>query len=743
VANNYCANCTMEDEDVLNRCAKCLITFYCSTACQRQDWSVHASGCIPLDERGGRTLHAVKLEGESCCICFDTVGAKKTCHLECGHNYHNECFLQYVLHTFRHVSKPDSFACPQCRGALDLFSVGDAFVRSADYDVAEKMYLKLIKQPLLPCSALYRALSKVHLACYKLDKSAWAVSMAVLSECTVDDVVENKHVEGLIQEKHMQYNAAIDLLKFALARNPRHVGILFDLGRIFTMAQKYRAAKDCLQVALALDPSHSGARKYIELLPYVMKEVSEPPSVADMVDPFWGMCLGSFETMHDNDERALFIFRQIIRRIEAEEAAGKTIDCIMMSTAWSYIGRIVGDFDEAESAYLKSLQYNPSDVDSFIGMVTVCLQKSRPKTAADYAAKAIKKSPTSVVFYDLARIYANAAMLPEACSHVKRALKLRKSFPEARQLFEHLLSSIQNRNAYERAMDAYNAGRYNDALGIFRDLLASLNVPKEVEIQARYYLGVSLARLRDLDGAEQQFVILGALNPTSASTAFNLGVIRKDKHDYAGAIIALHESIRLDPPNAMTHFVLGNVLFLSGEHKRAEEAYFRASELEPGNDRFWCNLGIAVASRDDSSAIGYFLKAISLCASNVLALTQLASYLGRRGEYFRAIAYYTEAAQFPPVASTIYVNIGVAWYKLKCFPESEEALQKAVQIAPTNVQAHIYLGKVKHAQGEFLDAERHLIMAIELDGKSLDEEDEIMQSMNGQVAKASVAEAPG
>jgi tetratricopeptide (TPR) repeat protein len=352
---NNCANCGSEDDDALNKCAKCLISFYCSEACQKHDWSIHARTCIPLEKFGDRTIHELALEGDSCCICFDAVGSLKTCLLMCGHKYHNECFLQYVLYTARNVCNPCSLQCPQCRLVLEIFDVGEAFVRSADFDAAEKMYLKLVKLP-MASSGFYRALSKVYLACYKLDKSAWAISMAVLSESTVEDVVANKHVEGLIQEKNMQYNAAIDLLKFALSRNPKNVSILFDLGRLLTMAQHYRSAKSCFELVIGLEGSHATARRYLELLPYLMKEVSVPPSIAEMPDPFWGMCLGSYETMNDNDGNAVAIFRHIIRHYEVKEAAGELFDRAMMATAWSYLGRILTDWDECETAFLMSLR---------------------------------------------------------------------------------------------------------------------------------------------------------------------------------------------------------------------------------------------------------------------------------------------------------------------------------------------------------------------------------------------------
>jgi tetratricopeptide (TPR) repeat protein len=209
-----------------------------------------------------------------------------------------------------------------------------------------------------------------------------------------------------------------------------------------------------------------------------------------------------------------------------------------------------------------------------------------------------------------------------------------------------------------------------------------------------------------------------------------LGVVLKDKHDYAGAVVALNESVRLDPSIAVTHFVLGNVLFTAGEHAAAEEAYLRATDLEPGNDRFWCNLGITAAESDAPQAHDYFLKALCLCPSNVLALTHFASYLARKGEYLRAISYYTEALRFPPVASNTYVNIGIAWFKLHCYSDSEEAMQKALKISSRNVQAHVYLGKLNFAKGFYLHAEMHLRWAIELD--DIDEEAQaIMRTISG------------
>jgi tetratricopeptide (TPR) repeat protein len=76
------------------------------------------------------------------------------------------------------------------------------------------------------------------------------------------------------------------------------------------------------------------------------------------------------------------------------------------------------------------------------------------------------------------------------------------------------------------------------------------------------------------------YFFLTAANAAPA-IAYARGVQRSDAGDYAGAVSALSESIRLDPAHRDAYVVRGKALHDQGAYRRAVDDFSKAIELDP------------------------------------------------------------------------------------------------------------------------------------------------------------------
>lgn len=157
-------------------------------------------------------------------------------------------------------------------------------------------------------------------------------------------------------------------------------------------------------------------------------------------------------------------------------------------------------------------------------------------------------------------------------------------------------------------MDAMKVARdYAGAVRLFREAIA-LNPRHE---DSRYYLGLCLADLGDVDGALAALEGLQQLNPQSHRAWQQWGVIRarfaRSDADLAAAQQALERAHRLNPEETGALLVLGEVALLRGDLKRAEEHLAAATHTNPKAAGGFFLRGYLAWKRGDSEAARHLL----------------------------------------------------------------------------------------------------------------------------------------
>jgi Flp pilus assembly protein TadD len=127
-----------------------------------------------------------------------------------------------------------------------------------------------------------------------------------------------------------------------------------------------------------------------------------------------------------------------------------------------------------------------------------------------------------------------------------------------------------------------------------------------------------------VDDAILQYRRSLALNPSSASTHYNLGIAYSARGRRTEARSEFESALVLDPDYAQAHNNLGAILFLAGEYADAENHYRRAIALRPDNVEAHTNLAALLSSAGRlRDAVGEFRRALALQPQSAAALSGL------------------------------------------------------------------------------------------------------------------------
>ncbi|MEI7577747.1 MAG: tetratricopeptide repeat protein [Armatimonadota bacterium] len=212
---------------------------------------------------------------------------------------------------------------------------------------------------------------------------------------------------------------------------------------------------------------------------------------------------------------------------------------------------------------------------------------------------------------------------------------------------------------------------------------------------------------------------------------FNIGVMKKNKKDYAGAEMAFRKALSLRDSDGATLGNLGVILFNKGEYAEARELFEKLSGIDPSAKNKKNFAAAAARSGDVKSAMPIWMEMLRLMPSDIEtrllvadaqyemgntkeAMTQYKSALATKGtssmaldgvgrchlrdaNYAAAEAAFRSAiaadAKFVPA----YNNLAVVLEKMNKRPQAIIVLERAATIDPNNSDVAKNLKRMKAA----------------------------------------------
>jgi tetratricopeptide (TPR) repeat protein len=245
-----------------------------------------------------------------------------------------------------------------------------------------------------------------------------------------------------------------------------------------------------------------------------------------------------------------------------------------------------------------------------------------------------------------------------------------------------------------------------------------LSKVRKLTSEGHFYRAIVYYHANDFENAEKEYKKALEVNPHSAATHYNLGVLLNDLQRYEEAEMEYREVIRINPNFSMAHNNLGGLL---GDLKRYEEAemeYRQATRADPDHAFAHNNLGLLLAKLGRAEeAEKEYREAIRINPDYAQARNNLGTLLDGLKRYEEAEREHREAINLiddlPDKGAKPHNNLGVVLYHLEKYEESEKELREVIRINSDYADAYYNLGilyskteRVEEAKKELETAKR-------------------------------------
>lgn len=194
--------------------------------------------------------------------------------------------------------------------------------------------------------------------------------------------------------------------------------------------------------------------------------------------------------------------------------------------------------------------------------------------------------------------------------------------------------------------------------------------------------------------------------PGSDMAWWFLGIAYGKAGQYAKAIDAYQQALRINSEHATAWYNLGIAYGKTGQFSKAIEAYQQALRINPGLSAAWHNLGNAYGNVGQSSnAIEAYQQALRINSEDADTWHNLGVEYDNSGQFARAIEAYQQALRIDPdIAEAWYKRIGDAYVKSEQPTKAIEAYRQALRINPESAEVWLNLGIAYGKDGQFAKA---------------------------------------
>lgn len=209
---------------------------------------------------------------------------------------------------------------------------------------------------------------------------------------------------------------------------------------------------------------------------------------------------------------------------------------------------------------------------------------------------------------------------------------------------------------------------------------------------AYYNQGVLLAKLGELDQAQAHLEKALALNPRHAAIYGQMAQIDLQKGQYVQAIEHLQKRLGSQPEHIDSWHYLGMAHFSLNQFEEAAHCFEQLLQLTDQHPE--CNEHLAIAYlklNDKEKALSYFLRQLEVLPT-ANAYYNIGVLLIDKGRHREAINYLQRAVELEPLHLPAHVNLGVEFLKLDQRQAALEHYRRAAAIKPDDPEIqHILL----------------------------------------------------
>ncbi len=158
-------------------------------------------------------------------------------------------------------------------------------------------------------------------------------------------------------------------------------------------------------------------------------------------------------------------------------------------------------------------------------------------------------------------------------------------------------------------------------------------------------------------------------------------------------------AVKVTRDNYLAHANLAKTYYDLGRPAEAEHEYREALRINPGEPRYWTNLGAILGQAGSlPEAMACHIKALELNPNLVEAYTNRAFVLVRQQKLDAAIADYQRALALRPDDADARFNLGLTYANLGRLDEAKTEFRRVLVLRPDFEGARVMLGKLTNAR---------------------------------------------
>lgn len=239
------------------------------------------------------------------------------------------------------------------------------------------------------------------------------------------------------------------------------------------------------------------------------------------------------------------------------------------------------------------------------------------------------------------------------------------------------------------------SGRYADAVGAYRKVIAKGNVPKAVQLD----FGRALMISGELENAITEFESVLRAEPESLGARNNLSAAYQRKGDFETALKYVKEVLAVQPKNVPAIINLGLIYLKQNKLPLAVLMFKKATGYDAKNAFAANNLGLAYyALNDIPGSVIEFEKAISFDPTMDEARLNLASIYLDYLDYAAALPQFQAVRARFPKNYPAMVGEANSLYGTQQFEQAAKVFEESLAVKANNPEVLLRVGKIYEEQ---------------------------------------------
>ena len=462
-----------------------------------------------------------------------------------------------------------------------------------------------------------------------------------------------------------------------------------------------------------------------------LAKVASPPQLnveveTDDISPTFPSRIKAINPQQAKDidwETAQVYLQKALDHIEKQEWEQSALACkqatkILPNLAeaykiWGNALQRMGNTAEAMTCYAKAVEIKPNLAEVYAGLGDIYIQQDKLQQAVNHYQKAIIIRPSAKVYRSLAEVWEKLGNLEQAQSNIAKALELESPGQETSaseiivnspsvsseksksirtvEVYCSMARQLEQQNQWQQAAQYYRkALNVSMALPVLPPNTANLSSESDSNKQkspiiARRNSKQPKKAETQLDRAINRYYKQSKLQPNSAKIHTDLGNLYSRKRKWQLAIACYRQAINLKPQYSNAHLNYARILLKIGKKSEFIKEMTIALDIQPkigsALDRFYLANAL-VEQGEETSAIGFYYKALVLNPKLVQAYHRVGEVLSRQGKHKQAIKFLMQGINQNPQDAESFYLLGQQFESIKDWDSAVKIFSKVLQLEP-------------------------------------------------------------